>query len=64
MSPDECPPLYVPTRSECDAAKEQAREAMLGAGLSPLKWQLDAMGCSCGGHIEDVPTPDNRGEAA
>lgn len=65
MSRDECPPLYVPTRSECDAAKEQAREAMLGAGLSPLKWQLDAMGCSCGScgsHIEDMPTSNTSGE--
>ncbi|KRE72613.1 hypothetical protein [Arthrobacter sp. Soil762] len=61
---DVCPPLYVPTRSECNAAKEQARETMLAAGLSPLKWQLDAMGCSCGSHIEDLPDTDTPGEAA
>ncbi|MET3349606.1 UNVERIFIED_ORG: hypothetical protein ABID57_001278 [Arthrobacter sp. UYEF1] len=61
---DQCPPLYVPTRSECNEAKAQAKQSLLTAGLSPLKWQLDAMGCSCGSHIEDVPTPDTPGEAA
>ncbi|MCO4276102.1 hypothetical protein NG701_17005 [Pseudarthrobacter sp. HLT3-5] len=65
MSADDvCPPLYVPTRSECNAMKEQSKAFLIGAGLSPLKWQLDAMGCSCRSHIEDVPAPTSPGEAA
>lgn len=64
MSPDVCPPLYVPTRSECNAMKEQSKAFLIGAGLNPLKWQLDAMGCSCGSHIEDVQSTDTPGEAA
>ncbi|POH58935.1 hypothetical protein [Arthrobacter glacialis] len=58
MSADTCPPFFVPTRSECNAMKEQSRSELLAAGISPERWNLDAMGCSHGDrlsdHIEDV----------
>lgn len=54
MSADTCPPLYVPTRSECNAMKDQARSELLAAGINTKRWNLEAMGCCCGSHIEDV----------
>lgn len=54
MSADTCPPLYVPTRSECNAMKDRARAEQLAAGINPQRWNMDAMGCGCGSHIEDL----------
>lgn len=56
---DTCPPLYIPTRSECLAAMAQSRQELLEAGLDPARWDFDGMTCSHGerpgSHIEDVP---------
>lgn len=54
MSADTCLPLYLPTRSECNSMKDQARAELLAAGINTDRWNLAAMGCGCGSHIEDV----------
>lgn len=50
----ECPPIYIHMRSECNEALEEARRVMVGAGITPDRWNLAAMGCGHGQHVEDV----------